>query len=205
MDFDFDRKFAKFVIGVDEVGRGSWAGPVIAGAAFLNSRNQLLDQRLNDSKKMSSNVRTEVLKNLQKKSFFGIGIIDNSDIDKFGINQATFKAMEIAILDLQKKIGKKKISTILIDGIVNPIFKNSFGNAKKILIKKGDATSPSIAAASIFAKCNRDLHMMKMDKIYRGYGFNTNMGYGTNFHKIQIKKNGLCKIHRISFKPMSCL
>ena len=204
MDFNFDNKFPKFVIGVDEVGRGSWAGPIIAGAAFLNSRKYNLDQRLNDSKKISSNIRTEVLKNLQKKALFGIGIIDSSEIDKFGINKSTFKAMEIAVLDLKKKIGKK-ISTILIDGTINPVFKNSFGNAKKILIKKGDATSPSIAAASIFAKCNRDLHMKKMDKIYKGYGFNTNMGYGTNFHKIQINKIGLCKIHRVTFKPMSSL
>ena len=117
------------VIGVDEVGRGSWAGPVMAGAALLNYKLPI-DKRLNDSKKLTPKIRKEILENLTKNNIFGIGEVSNYEIDKIGILNATFKAMEMALsnlFDLKLKIILKK-SIILIDGTVMPKFNKKFGS-----------------------------------------------------------------------------
>ena len=200
VDINFDNKFKKPIIGVDEVGRGSWAGPVVAGAALLNFEEPL-NKNLNDSKKLSSKTRLEVFESLKKTTQFGIFASSNNEIDKFGIQKATFKAMERAIKILKQKIGKQKIATLLIDGSQKPYFKDLFAVDIRLIVK-GDTISPSIAAASIIAKCTRDLYMLKMDKVYRGYGFGTNMGYGTKFHKNKLLSSGPTQLHRMTFAPM---
>ena len=96
MDFDFDFQFDRQVIGVDEVGRGSWAGPVMAGAAMLSYKTPI-DKRLNDSKKLNSTTRKEIIESLSKNCIFGIGEVTNYEIDKIEF-KATFKAMEIALI-----------------------------------------------------------------------------------------------------------
>ena len=108
MDFNFDFQFDRNVIGVDEVGRGSWAGPVMAGAALLNYQMPI-DKRLNDSKKLTPKIRKEILENLTKNNIFGIGEVSNHEIDKIGILKATFKAMEMAgtPCPYNGKIGKE--------------------------------------------------------------------------------------------------
>ena len=98
MNFNFDFQFNKPVIGVDEVGRGSWAGPVMAGAALLNHKFPI-DKRLNDSKKLTPKIRREILENLTENHIFGIGEVSNYEIDQIGIQQSTFKAMEIALFN----------------------------------------------------------------------------------------------------------
>ena len=103
MDFNFDFQFGKQVIGVDEVGRGSWAGPVMACAALLDYQKPI-DRRLDDSKKLSHKIRKEILYTLTKNSMFGIGEVSNIEIDQLGISKATFRAMEIALLNLIEKI-----------------------------------------------------------------------------------------------------
>ena len=200
VDFNFDFQFDKPVIGVDEVGRGSWAGPVMAGAAFLNHKLPI-DKRLNDSKKLSSKIRKEILENLMDNTFFGIGEISNKEIDKIGILKATFKAMEMALSNLLCKYKIIEPFIILIDGTVMPDFHRKFNNEIK-LVKKGDTLSPSIAAASIYAKCARDELMVKLDKQLNGYGFLTNMGYGSKEHKEKLILSGPTHIHRMSFKPI---
>ncbi len=135
MDFDFDFQFKKQVIGIDEVGRGSWAGPVVASAALINN-NKKIDRRLNDSKKLSPKIRKDVFQNLTKYSFFGVGKISNDEIDKIGIVNATFKAMQLALNNLLKKHYKVEKPIILIDGILMPDFIQSF-NAELKLIKRG--------------------------------------------------------------------
>ncbi len=200
IDLNFDKKFNNPIVGIDEVGRGSWAGPVVAGAALLNYEKPF-HKDLNDSKKLSPKTRFEIFENLKQYTYFGIGKSSNSEIDNYGIQKATFKAMERSFLDLRKKIDKLKIATLLIDGNQNPYFKNLFGADLKLIIK-GDSISPSIAAASIFAKCTRDLYMLKMDAVYDGYGFGTNMGYGTKPHKKKLFASGPTHLHRMTFAPM---
>ena len=200
IDLNFDKKFNNPIVGIDEVGRGSWAGPVVAGAALLNYEKPF-HKDLNDSKKLSPKTRFEIFENLKQYTYFGIGKSSNSEIDNYGIQKATFKAMERSFLDLRKKIDKLKIATLLIDGNQNPYFKNLFGADLKLIIK-GDSISPSIAAASIFAKCTRDLYMLKMDAVYDGYGFGTNMGYGTKLHKKKLFASGPTHLHRMTFAPM---
>ena len=124
VDINFDKKFKKPIVGIDEVGRGSWAGPVIAGAALLNY-DEPLHKKLNDSKKLSRITRFKIFESLKRNTYFGIGKSSNSEIDDYGIQKATFKAMEKALIDLRKKIGVKKISTLLIDGNQNPFFKTN--------------------------------------------------------------------------------
>ena len=200
MDFNFDFQFGKQVIGVDEVGRGSWAGPVMACAALLDYKKPI-DRRLDDSKKLSHKIRKEILYTLNKNSMFGIGEVSNIEIDQFGISKATFRAMEIALLNLIEKIKDNKETIILIDGTVMPKFNKQFG-FELMLVKKGDSLSPSIAAASIYAKCARDELMIKLDKKFTGYGFSKNMGYGTKYHREKIILSGPTHIHRMTFSPM---
>jgi len=200
VDLNFDKNFMSPIVGIDEVGRGSWAGPVTAGACLLNYRKPL-PQKLNDSKKLSSKIRFEIFEQLKQDTFFGIGESSNKEIDNFGIQKATFKAMERALINLRKKIGEVKISTLLIDGNQKPSFLDKFGIDIKLIIK-GDTISPSIAAASIIAKCIRDLYMLKMDTVYGGYGFGTNMGYGTKLHKNKLFLSGPTQLHRMTFSPM---
>ena len=203
MDFNFDFQFGKQVIGVDEVGRGSWAGPVMACAALLDYQKPI-DRRLDDSKKLSHKIRKEILHTLTKNNIFGIGEVSNIKIDQLGISRATFKAMEIALVNLMEKIINPKDTIILIDGNIMPDFKKNFSSEIK-LVKKGDAISPSIAAASIFAKCSRDDLMIEMDKKYSGYGFSKNMGYGTKHHREKLISSGPTQFHRMTFKPMKDL
>ena len=200
VDFNFDKCFENPIVGIDEVGRGSWAGPVVAGACLLN-HNISLPKNLNDSKKLSRKVRSEVFEELKQIVFFGIGESSNKEIDNYGIQKATFRAMERAYINLRKKINKEKISTLLVDGNQNPGFQNTFGADMKLIIK-GDSLSPSIAAASIIAKCTRDLYMLEMDSVYEGYGFGSNMGYGTKIHKNKLFTSGPTQLHRMTFSPM---
>jgi len=200
MDFSFDHQFDKHVVGIDEVGRGSWAGPVMACASLLNDKIPI-DNRLDDSKKLSHKIRKEILYNLTKNSIFGIGEVSNIEIDQLGISNATFSAMEIALFNLIGNIKDNKDTIILIDGTVMPKFNKNFGFEVR-LVKKGDSLSPSIAAASIYAKCARDELMIKFDKKFTGYGFSKNMGYGTKHHREKILLSGPTHIHRMTFSPM---
>ena len=203
IDINFDKNYSYPLIGVDEVGRGSWAGPVMAGAAMLDLEKPL-HKKLNDSKKLSSEIRNEILVYLEPTTLFGIGEVSNFEIDQKGILQATFLAMERAIKSLIKKLYKKNISTILIDGINMPDFQIKLDSEIK-LIKGGDGKSPSIAAASIYAKQTRDQLMKQIDKTYPGYGFSSNMGYGTKFHRENLIKLGPTPLHRRTFKPLRSL
>ena len=203
MDFDFDFQFDKQVIGVDEVGRGSWAGPVMASAALIDYQKPI-DKRLNDSKKLTSKTRKEIFKILSKNNSFGLGKVSNYEIDQMGILKATFKAMEIALINLFDKIINPQETIILIDGNIMPDFKKNFLSEIK-LVKKGDTMSPSIAAASIFAKCSRDDLMIEMDKKFIGYEFSKNKGYGTKSHREKVISLGPTQFHRMTFKPMKDL
>lgn len=200
LNFDFENQFNKPIIGVDEVGRGPWAGPTIAAAChFYQPKNKLIRLELfNDSKKLSKKEREvcfqHILK-LRKLSIieFSIGKSSVREIDKINILQASLLAMKRAISSFSYKNF-----LILIDGINHPKLNNL--NCKTII--KGDQKSISIAAASIIAKIYRDKIMTKLSKKFANYGWNSNMGYGTKKHKKAIISFGITQHHRKSFKPI---
>ena len=180
-----------FVAGVDEVGRGSLIGPVCAAAVILNKK--IDKNKLKDSKKLSKKNRNILEKYIKKNSLWAIGYASLKEIEKLNILNASLLAMKRAI----KKL-KKKPSLILIDGNKIPKIKNY--NLKYVI--NGDEKIPQISAASIIAKVSRDRLISKMSKKYMVYFWNKNAGYGTKDHLLAIKKYGITKHHRKTFKPI---
>ena len=176
----------KLVAGVDEVGRGCLAGPVIAAAVIL--RNNI--PGLKDSKKLSKKKREELSLIIMKNSYFSFGSSSPNEIDEINILQASLLAMKRAILNLSVEPGK-----ILIDGIHKP---DLYTDTQTII--SGDSYIDEISAASIIAKVYRDNLMMQFDKKYPNFYFSSNVGYGTKMHKAAIKKYGITPIHRKTFK-----
>ncbi len=190
-----------YVIGIDEVGRGAFAGPVVA-AAVVYPKNYLLDKlnRVHDSKLLKPLVRETLDKEIRTNcQHFGIGLVDVPTINKEGIGKATFGAMVLAVENIFEKLrnketGNKKIF-VLIDGFICPELKDN----KQKAIVKGDQKCFSIAAASIIAKVYRDALMQKLHNDFPAYGFAENKGYGTKSHRDALKQHGLCHLHRTSF------
>lgn len=188
--FSYEREHAdcEYICGIDEVGRGPFAGPVVACAVILPKDCDIL--YLNDSKKLSEKKREELYVEIKEKAIsYGIGIVDEKVIDEINILQATYEAMRQAINNLTVKPDILLNDAVTIPGV----------NIKQIPIIKGDAKSASIAAASIVAKVTRDHMMEDFDKVYPGYEFAKNKGYGTKAHRDALKAIGPCEIHRRSF------
>jgi ribonuclease HII len=189
------------LIGVDEVGRGPWAGPVVAGAACFLERD--LHPALTDSKKLTPKKRAEIEIWLQSRPGLAWSIAEASEeeIDRFNIREATFLAMNRAVAHLLSELKtlnlKLKTPYLLIDGNALPT-REWPGQA----IVKGDAKSPSIAAASILAKEYRDRLMTRHAEEFPHYGFDAHMGYGTAQHQEALRKHGPCRLHRRSFAPV---
>lgn len=177
-----------FICGIDEVGRGPLAGPVVAGAVVLPKGSRIL--YINDSKKLSAKKREELFDIIKEEAVsVGIGMASPERIDEINILQATYEAMRQAISMLEPQ------PTLLLNDAVNipgvPM--------KQVSIIKGDAKSISIGAASTIAKVTRDAMMVEYDKIYPEYDFASNKGYGSAKHIEALKKYGPCPIHRKSF------
>ena len=194
------------VIGVDEVGRGSWAGPVMAGAVWIKPAFlSFLPTEITDSKKLTPLKRKQIDSSLKALNIpMAVGQAEVEEIDKLNILNATFLAMERACIALQKKI-ETDIKVILVDGNRQPKFNNMSGQIKLVPIIDGDNISLSIAAASIIAKQKRDSYMSELHKYYPEYGFNKNKGYGTNFHRSALSEFGATTQHRSSFAPIKFL
>ena len=181
---------ASFIAGVDEVGRGPLAGPVVAAAVILPKNIE--DLGFDDSKKLSASKREEIYRLIQEKAIaIGIGIVDADIIDQVNIYQASRLAMQQAVSEL-----KIQPDYLLIDAMKIDV------NTHQIVIIKGDAKSISIAAASIVAKQVRDQMMQEFDELYPGYDFSNNAGYGTPKHLEGLKSKGICPIHRKTFAPI---
>lgn len=194
---EFEYKYAEFklICGIDEVGRGPFAGPVVAGAVILPKDEEIL--YLNDSKKLSEKKREELYDVIMDKAVaVGLGYESNEVIDEINIKKATHRAMKKAIEDLKNpKTGEKYVPDFLfVDAEHIPDV-----DIKQIGIIKGDAKSVSIAAASIIAKVTRDRLMVEYDRIYPGYDFASNKGYGTAAHMAAIRELGMTPIHRKTF------
>ena len=183
------KKF-EIIAGVDEVGRGCLAGPVVSAAVILKKNVKI--KNLKDSKKLTFEQRVEVSKDIKGKSFFAIGMASVKEIEKLNILQASLLSMKRAILSLSKKPD-----LLLVDGIFAPHV-----SIKCKTIVKGDEKIKCISAASILAKVYRDKIMIKMSKKYKNYSWNKNFGYGTKQHILGLKKYGLTTMHRKNFKPI---
>ena len=182
------RVCASFIAGVDEVGRGPLAGPVVAAAVILPSDYEITG--LNDSKKLSEKRREAMDEIIRREAVsFGIGLISQDRIDEINILQATYEAMRLALEQLSPAPDMILADAVTIPGI----------ETRQLPIIKGDAKSASIAAASIIAKVYRDHLMIKYDSLYPEYGFARNKGYGTKEHINALKEFGPTPLHRKSF------
>ncbi len=195
--FDFERQAYsegfRLIAGVDEVGRGCIAGPVVAAACILDIEKPIPDA-LDDSKKLTAETRDEIAAWIKDECVsYAIGLVDAADIDRINILEATKVAMLNAIGDLQPAADFLLIDALRLKACPLP---------QKAIIK-GDSISASIAAASILAKTYRDGLMAAYDTEFPGYGFAAHKGYGCASHYNAIEELGPCSIHRMSFKGVS--
>ncbi|MBN1592213.1 MAG: ribonuclease HII [Candidatus Coatesbacteria bacterium] len=181
----------EFVAGVDEVGRGCLAGPVVAAAVILP--REFRDDRIRDSKQLTANAREELFGIITDRALsYGVGIIPPKTIDAINILQAALLAMAKAIREL-----RQTPDIMLVDGN-----RKIPDHIRQVTVVKGDSKSLSIAAASIVAKVWRDRLMCEFDSQYPHYGFAGNKGYGSKAHVDSLRLHGPCAIHRESFSPV---
>ncbi len=195
------RGISGIIVGVDEVGRGPWAGPVFACAVWLFGRNapqSFLDQ-LNDSKKLSKNSRENIFLKIQDYGIVALAEATVEEIDEINILQATKLAMARAISNLEL-LADQPVALALIDGNQSP----NVSCAVQTVVK-GDGKSASIAAASIYAKVSRDRYMAQLATQYPGYGWERNAGYGVAEHSRALLDLGPTIHHRRTFKPVAKL
>lgn len=188
---EFERKYGSdfhCICGIDEAGRGPFAGPVVAGAVVLPVGLKI--EGLNDSKQVSARRREELYEEIREKAVsVGIGMSSPARIDEINILQATYEAMQHAVEDLE----------VIPDLLLNDAVTIPQIPVKQVGIIKGDARSLSIAAASIMAKVTRDRLMTEYAVLYPEYGFEKNKGYGSEEHRRALKQYGPCPIHRHTF------
>lgn len=181
---------AQYIAGVDEVGRGPFAGPVVCAAVILPLEKKNLIEGIDDSKKLKEGERERLAELIRERAIaYKICEVDNKTIDRINILQATKLCMKQAVEGLAVEPD-----VVFVDGN----FKIDISFPQQTLIK-GDALSYSIGAASILAKVYRDRLMCEFDKIYPQYGFAKHKGYGTKMHRDAIREYGLCEIHRRTF------
>ena len=188
-------------VGIDEVGRGCWAGPLVAAAVLLT---QPIDG-LRDSKKLSKKQRKNLSAQiLSQAAAYGIGWVTPTEIDQLGLT----KSVQMAMLRAMKKLHEMSTDydEIIIDGNLN-FFEHVKGlsshNVRAVV--RADDTVPAVSAASIIAKVARDDYMAEMSAAYPGYGFEKHVGYGTAAHLAALKQHGVTDLHRRSFKPIQHL
>ncbi len=190
-DYSFEAAATAPVCGVDEAGRGPWAGPVVAAAVILNPAD--IPEGLNDSKKLTAKQREALFDEISARAKVGTGITEVAEIDEINILNATYLAMRRAIDALPHPPAHA-----LIDG--NRLPPDLPCTAETIV--KGDGRSLSIAAASIIAKVTRDRIMVALAQQFPGYGWEKNAGYGVPAHQEGLKRLGVTPHHRVSFKPI---
>jgi ribonuclease HII len=178
------------IIGIDEAGRGPWAGPLVVVAAILE---RPIDG-LADSKDLTPKRREALTERLQNSIAWGAGWVPPAQIDELGLTNATIQAVHDALAAL----GDIAEHDIVVDGSIN--YASFWPNSTAII--KADSTIPSVMAASILAKVIRDAYMVELDATYPGYGFAQHKGYGTKAHREALNKLGVCPEHRLSFKPV---
>ena len=178
------------LLGIDEVGRGCWAGPLVAGAVVLG--DPIVG--LNDSKKLTKLQRMRLSEQIHASALaVGLGWVTPLELDTHGLTWAVKTAMERAFANVHVSVDK-----IIVDGNIN--YLHSDPRAKAVI--QADASVPAVSAASIVAKVARDTYMSSLGDAYAGYGFEQHVGYGTKQHVEALRKHGVSDIHRRSFKPI---
>ena len=224
ISFDIERYlYTKniLMIGVDEAGRGSWAGPLVSTACWIDfSKYKSLHLEINDSKKLNGLKRREIILSLNNVVKYSSSIASVKEIDNYGLSYANVIAMKRSIFPLVKalknqKNNKSRDILIYVDGKFKPDFVNidKFLKLKKLQLQwnsvetliKGDSISKTIALASIISKETRDTIMRQLSLKYPSYLFDRHYGYGTINHRIAILKNGILDLHRKSFKPIATI
>lgn len=179
-------------VGIDEVGRGCWAGPVVAGAVILKQPVK----GLKDSKKLTKRQRERFAVEIHKKAIIGLGWAAPAEVDELGMTEAVRLAMSRALEQITVRYDE-----IIIDGSYNFFPENNKARA----IIKADDSVPPVSAASIVAKVARDNYMAEVATNYPDYGFPSHVGYGTALHLERLKLHGVSDLHRLSFKPVRAL
>lgn len=180
-------------VGIDEVGRGCWAGPLVAGAVLLAAPIE----GLRDSKKLSAKRRRELAEQIHAEALaVGLGWVDAATIDRVGITTAVKWAMERALEQIEHAY-----ENVIIDGHIN--FLEHLPHTQALI--KADDTVPAASAASIVAKVARDQYMLDITAKYPQYGFDKHVGYGTALHLHKLQQYGVSDLHRRSFKPIKAL
>ena len=192
------------ILGIDEVGRGPYAGPLVIGACILgdwqNSENAEWIEKLTDSKKLSAKRREELYALIKEKALAtATGWVSSAEIDEVGLSEALRLATRRAVEQIQKT--KVPFSEIIIDGTMNFLVGTKLEKYVSTL-KKGDFLVKEISAASILAKVERDKYMAELDAVYPEYGFGKHVGYGTAAHQKAMEEFGLTPEHRRSFRPV---
>lgn len=186
---DLYSKGMNYICGIDEAGRGPLAGPVVVASVIMPKDSMI--EGVNDSKKISESKREQIYeKIIEEASSYGVGIIDQKEIDEINILNATKKGLTTSLKEL-----KVRPDIILVDALTGI---DTLQIPYQSIIK-GDAKAYSISAASIIAKVTRDRIMRQWDEIYPQYGFAKHKGYGTAAHIAAIKEYGICPLHRLSF------
>jgi ribonuclease HII len=186
-------------VGMDEVGRGCWAGPLVAGAVMLPAKPNLQDipVRLADSKKLSKKQRDTAAAWIHEHALaVGLGWVEPTEIDTIGLTRAVGLAMERALAQISRDFDE-----LIIDGNYN--FFPDDPRAQAVV--KADDSVPAVSAASIVAKVARDTYMAELDEKYAAYGFDKHVGYGTAAHIAALKEFGVTDLHRLSYKPIMVL
>lgn len=181
------------VVGIDEVGRGCWAGPLVAGAVIFDRPMR----GLRDSKQLIKAERERLADRIRRRALaWGLGWVEPMEIDNLGMTDATSLAMRRAVDQLAMRYDE-----IIIDGIVNYLKDDPCARA----VIKADDSVPVVSAASIIAKVARDSYMARIAAEYPDYGFDRHVGYGTSLHQERLKLHGVSDLHRRSFKPVQAL
>ncbi len=185
------------ILGIDEVGRGPWAGPLVVGAVVLADH---IPEGLTDSKKIIKSKHLGLAKAIKEESFaWSLGWVHSEELDEVGLSRAlelaTLRAVEGMELDILK------LERVIIDGTSNFLKSHPLAQLAEVL-PKADLLEPSVSAASIIAKQARDAYMTEWAKVYPAYGFDTNAGYGVAKHKEAIELHGVTPLHRRSFAPI---
>ncbi len=181
------------IVGIDEVGRGCWAGPLVAGAVVLSKPTK----GLRDSKQLSKAQREKLSLIIENEALaISLGWVTPSEIDELGLTESVRLAMHRALKEIRVNYDQ-----IIIDGNFNYLN----GNPKAVAMVKADSKIPAVSAASIVAKVARDRYMTEVAKQYPVYGFDRHVGYGTALHVEKLRLHGVSEVHRKSFKPIADL
>ncbi len=190
------------ILGIDEVGRGPWAGPLVIGAVILPDKKPEWVDDLNDSKKLTAKKREKLNEIILKEATTGLGWVSSEELDEIGLSNALKLAARRAVEEVQKK--HTPFNEIIIDGTIN--FLQGTKLEKYVtMLPKADFLIKEVSAASIIAKVARDNYMCELAKKYPEYGFEKHVGYGTAAHKKALDIHGACSEHRKSFKPIQAI